>query len=346
MLPTNRPLSGQEIDAVRAAFRQFLREERVTIGDVAKGLGKGFSEATLSQFKNGYAKSSGEKVARAVNQWMEQYAGRVEIELPTDFVETDVAKRILTVADLAIKGGVMGEVIGPSGVGKTKTAEALERIYPGSILIRVNQSTRRNTGVTMAIARKLGVDRRRDVMARMWTIVESLRGSNRPIFIDEAHELSETGAKAIRDIHDETGCPIVLFGTIDLRKIVDDSQRFYGQFNSRIGPRTDVTELANRSNRPKPLFSVDEIVALFQSGKVKLSSDGAAFLADLACIQGLGSLRLCAQLMRLATPLAKRKGSPITRAMLVSIMKQMHGTAWTSIVQRRRDQLPVLAKVG
>ena len=107
-------------------------------------------------------------------------------------------------------------------------------------------------------------------------LIEKLVGTGRPLIIDEAHQLSPTGLELVRDLHDETGCPVILAGTLNLNQSVDDGDVFFGQFSSRVALRYNVCEdLAARpgDGGPQPLHSMDEIRRLCESDKVRFTDD-------------------------------------------------------------------------
>lgn len=346
MLPDNRPLTPDEIAQVARDFRSWIKESRRSIASVARALGAGYSESVLSQFSNALYRGDCEKIARSVNQYIELNTIRGEVEKPKDFVETEVATDILTVARIACTSNGMGVVVGPSGVGKSKCIEALARIYPGAIAIRVMSSTRRAPGLIRDLAAKLGVPMRNTAALAQRGIIETLKGTGRPIFIDEAHQLIDTGLDAVRDIHDEAEVPIVLFGTKTLNDRIIDTQQYFGQFNSRVVARRDVTEAAMRPRNPRPLFTVDEVIKVCAGGKVKLTKDAGDFLTEIACVPGLGGLRIASQIVAIARRLMKGRDS-IDGEMVRRVFRQMHGDAYQQLVTARQQSFrPRMAAAG
>lgn len=345
MLPTDRPLAPNEIEQVARDFGRWLSERRHSLGTIAKKLGEGFSPSVLSQFKSGLYKGDLERVARAVNELMEREERSRELPRPEDFVETEVARRILTVIRTAIDTCGIGLVYGPSGTGKTKTAEAAHRMFSGSVYIRVIQSTRRAPGFVYALGTKLGLTRLSSLQVMQPRVIETLSGSGRPIIIDEAQELNETGMLAVRDIHDAAGVPIILLGTVDVRKKVDDSSQWYGQMASRVIATCDITEYALRPKNPRPLFTIDEIMQIFAGEKLRLTDDGADFLMTIACVPGAGGLRVVEKIVLIASRLPKFRDKPLDSKVLRQIAKQMQGAAYIELL-RERAQRYRLAKVG
>lgn len=345
MLPTDRFLTKAEIEQVALDFSRWLSETGSTILSVSKTLGDGFSAPVLSQFKSGQYRGDVETVARTINQFIERKTRAKEVVRPNGFVETAVAKRILTTARMVIDGLHMGYVYGPSGTGKSMTAEAIRRAYTGSIYIRVVQSTRRGPGFIKAIARQLGLSAKTAFEQSQLMLIEHLHESGRPLLVDEAHQLADSGFEAIRDLHDAAKLPVLMFGTYKLNELLTDTDKHRGQFSSRSVIRCDITEAASRPKNPRPLFTVDEIQELFTSDRLRLTDDGAQFLAELACLQGFGGLRICAAVIRVAASIPDLKGKAVSAKHLISIVRQMHGETYMQLVSNRNEQL-LARKVG
>lgn len=349
MLPTDRRLTPEEINQVARDYKAWLKQTRRSNARVSKALGDGFSETTLSQFSNALFKGDCEKVARGLNEYMERETRTSEVQRPAGWVTTEAANRMLAVIRAAVNGLGMGLITGPAGVGKTMVLTAANKEYTGSILIRVMQSERRCTGLVSSIARILGVPARSTIAITHRLVVEALRGSNKPIFIDEAHKLKHDALEALRDIHDEAGVPIILCGTIDVKKSVQDTDANFGQFSSRIISRVDVAESVltprfgpkGRGQEDVPtLFSVEEVQQLFAAGQLRISDQAIDLLTDVANALGHGCLRLVVKMVQIASMnpkvLAKKE---IDRGVLLAVLRQMHGEAYAELVVERSRQL-------
>lgn len=341
MLPPKGPLSPEQIDQVRQSFIEFTRENNISNTRVSKALGKGFSQATLSKYVNGKDSGDAEGITRAINQWMEDEAQARAVRGPDGFVETDVAVRMLTTIRTAYIQGVIGLIYGPAGVGKTMAAKAAHSKYRNSVYLRMMRGTRRGPGLIMALCDQLGIGARAGLSRNQDALIDALRDSGRLLIIDEVHQAHETALEALRDIHDEAGVPIVLIGTVDALKLVTDTSQYYGQFSSRIGVRCDVTEFALRPKNPKPLYSLDEIMAVFESGKVKLARDGGQYLQMIANVPGLGGLRICDRIMRVIYAMSKLHGRSVGAPHLEEVFRQMHGEAFASLVRARLASRPM-----
>jgi len=349
MLPTDRSLKPDEIAQVARDFKSWLKQTRRSNARVSKALGEGFSESTLSQFTNGLFKGDMEKVARGVNEYMERETRTEQVQRPAGWVATEAANRMLAVGRATVNGRGMGLIVGPAGVGKSMVLEAVKREYTGSVLIRVMQSERRCTGLVSSVARILGVPARSTISITHRLVVDALRGSGKPIFIDEAHKLMHDALEALRDIHDEAGVPIVLCGTVDVKKRVQDTDANFGQFSSRIIARVDIAEPVltprfgpkGRSQDEVPmLFSVEEVRQLFSQGQMRLTDEALDLLTDCANALGHGCLRLVVKMVEIASMNGKAiAAKTIERGLLMAVLKQMHGEAYTELIAERSRQL-------
>lgn len=339
MLPTDRPLTPQEIEQVARDFKRWAKEHRRSFASVSKSLGEGFSPTVLSTFSNSIYKGDAERIARAVNAYMEREGRTADVVKPAGFVTTDVAERILAVVYAAVHARAMGLITGSAGVGKTMTLKAAAQMYPGAIYLRIAQAERRTTGMLTSLATELGVPGRSSVSKIYRLLVEALKGSARPIIIDEAHKCLPDALEALRDLHDEAEVPIILAGTINVKKNVDDYSAHFGQFSSRIVARVDIAEqmVSPRGKGPRQLFSEAEIRRLFEGGQLRLTDDAVDYLVDLANTPGHGHLRLVVRMVELAS-MAKTVASSgrIDARVLRAILRQMHQQAFAELIEDRR----------
>lgn len=337
MLPTNRPLTPEEIAQIGRDVNRFSKETRRSLSSIAKSIG--ISPSHLSTFCNHKSQTGDcEELARKLNEFIDREARRSEQAMPRGFVETNVAERIITAIRTTMNASAMGIAYGPAGVGKSMVAEAAEKMIAGSIALRVMQSTKRGPGLVHVLATKLGVPRVSTFEARQARVVEALKGTGRLILVDEAHQLAVGGIEVLRDIHDAAGVPIFLFGTIDLRKRMEDGTMFFGQLTSRIAVRLEIDAAMTHTRNPRPLFTTDEVMALFAGQQLRITSDGAKFLTDLANTPGLGALRLVKQVVGVAARVARTKGTPITADLLRKVIAQLHDRAYIELAESRGER--------
>lgn len=192
----------------------------------------------------------------------------------------------------------------PAGAGKTyifkALTEELRGVYP-----YCKPATAREFLLSLALALgwKKGDHATRATLSR-W-IVETLSGTRRIIFLDEAHQLGRT-VGVVRSIHDEAGVPIVMAGTADILDQINDRRDGRGQFSSRT-MRYNALDLIRNAEDPRgggphsaagggaggrDLFSVEEVKAFFDSRKIRLAKDALMLLWAIACLPNYGCLRL------------------------------------------------------
>jgi hypothetical protein len=329
-LPQADPIPWEIIARVREDFDFMLGQPGLTMEMIGKALGPGYSRGSLSRFRNCTSREdygpSIDKATRAINEFLELIARRRSSKLPSGFVETDVAKRMLVVIGKTIELASIGLIYADAGRGKSMTLKAASTIYPGSILVRVRQHSRTPTGIIKALAEATNIKAASVSGYRASSrLIDALSGSGRCLLIDEAHQLKHEALETIRDIHDETGCPIILAGTAALNEAVSDHAAFFGQMSSRIALRYNVSEdLASMGpgGGGRPLHSVDEIRELFERDRIRLTDDGRMLLTKIANLPGLGGLRLCAKLVQVAA--SASKGEPVTAELLLRVLRSMN----------------------
>jgi len=159
-------------------------------------------------------------------------------------------------------------------------------------------------------------------------ILDATKGAGRLLMVDEAHRLDRSDLEVLRDLHDEAGMGIVLAGTRDLAQTCFGESEM-GQLSSRIALRIDLVELmAQGGDGGPPLHSVDEIMKMFYSQQVRLSSDAAETLRRIAQVPGLGGLRLCRQLWTVARTAVESQGLDVVDAKLIrSALISLQGKA-------------------
>ncbi|MCB9902538.1 MAG: AAA family ATPase [Planctomycetes bacterium] len=351
MLPQDRKLTAGEIDAVRADLAAFTDPGggKRTQAWVSRNLGAGYSAAVVSGFINGKPNSRDEEIARAVNEMLEIETARAKGVRPTVFVETGVAREILTVCTQARVHLAMGEILGPAGVGKSITLRACAQKIPGSVYLRCSESTAQPLAFLRSLAAAIGVGQTGSMDLVMRRIVDRLSSSGRLLLLDEAQKLSKRTIDVLRDLHDMAEIPIVICGTLLLRDMVNDANIFYGQLSSRIMVRVNLAErFAERGggagrSKPgdhKPLFTVEEVVEALglSQGHLRLTDEAVAYLTSIACAPGLGCLRLCSQLVRALEKMPYYRRNEVTDKSIRRVLRELHGIDMRDQIESRVEQ--------
>lgn len=147
--------------------------------------------------------------------------------------ETDLTRTFRTAVEFVRRTNDCGAVVAESGSGKTRAVAYYLTDNPTAIHIQVttwNHDINAVVSMLFAAAPRGGYDHR---TRRADWIAKQFAGTDRLILVDDAHKLTRPALQYLFDLHDATQCPLVLIGTPELlRKIDDDSQRA-----SRLGYR-------------------------------------------------------------------------------------------------------------
>lgn len=325
----DRTLTDDEIAGVRQIFSEYLSKPGRSIIKVSRALGQGFSQSSLSMFlSNKNEKGDNERIARAINQFCENEARREEAKVPEEFVMTSAAELMFASARMAWTHRQLAMVTGGSGYGKSITAKALLAEFPGSLYHRVNSTSMNGTGLIVDLLTQLRIRLPHARAQQYRDLIEALKGTDRLLLIDEAHRLQASGRTLVRDILDEAEIGIVLFGTDEILETASaDARLNRGQWNSRFISRVNLDSIAE-TTPGTPLFTADQIRAMFAKGKLKLSKDGADILGELAMLPGKGSLRLCRQIMWSISSVPELRENLITAKVVKRVLRELNPGAF------------------
>ncbi|MEK6798002.1 MAG: ATP-binding protein [Planctomycetota bacterium] len=314
MLPNEGALTDAQRRQAMENFAGYVRRVAVTYAEVARQVNRPRTTTIGDLVKGKYTEHSDEHV-RTLNNWIEQHARRQAVKLRGNFVSTKVAEDIHHVARLVRENATIGLVYGPTGIGKTCCAQALHDTTVGSVLVTVIFGGYHPRGLTTLLAQQLGVratpkGKELDyVPTQLERVLSRLKDSHRLIIVDEAHKLNNEAVELLREIHDATGCPILLLATKDLHDRVDrnaDPDR--GQIYSRFEIDRPLTEgRGSRRDSGKALFTIEDIRKLYEQTPIRLSPDAARYLQDVANSLGFGSLRRCRILLTNAARRARKR---------------------------------------
>lgn len=321
-------LSWEWVRRVQTDFTTWLSDNGVSLHDASRKLGRGFSPSVLSTFCSLDSSKryigNRDRIVRGINRFLEQQARTKEAPRPSEWIETDVARRILTVIGETVKARAIGLIYSDAGRGKTMTLEAARDIYAGSILMRVIRGCRAARPFALVLSRELRLVTTGRMLDLQLRLIDALKGTDRVLMIDEAHQLSLDAIEVIRDIHDTCGIPVILAGTKRINDKCSDDHEFFGQLTSRVAYRYDVIEqLESGADNPRPLHSVKEIRQMFESDKVRFTDDGIVTLGHIANLGGFGGLRLCRQIVYAVAAISKDK--PADSRMVLKVLRRMHG---------------------
>ncbi|WP_321402640.1 ATP-binding protein [Maridesulfovibrio sp.] len=154
----------------------------------------------------------------------------------TIFIETsNVTKFNTAISTLeSVDNGEQGFalVYGQAGRGKTETSLTYQA-RNGGIFLRVRQSWTQNAFLT-ALSNKMYLKPARSSAACKDRIIDRLNVEPQTIYVDEADRLHVGRIEDLRDIHDETGVPIVLIGERELHGVLGERRRLWSRVKHSV----------------------------------------------------------------------------------------------------------------
>ena len=325
MIDDKEPLTDARKEDIRLRFREYLERHGITQEQAAAQIG--ISGSTLSPvIKGSYGVSTGKKVddtkhLRTMNNWMELDSRRRNIVSNKQFVEHSVAAEIIAVAEIVAESCGIGVVDGPARIGKSFTLESIagsDRL--GSpILFRIDQAHVRPLPLCRLICENLKLAPTYSFDRLFRLLIEHLKGTKRMLMFDEVERCTYKALEMLRDLHDQTGCPMLLCGKPAIYprlciRTIGDYHEVIDQFSNRIVIRRDLTcRTREHDGKPgEPLFSKDDIRALIKIAQLGISVEPGAvdWLQRRSCCLGLGGFGMIKILLFLAYRVALRMGAP------------------------------------
>lgn len=329
MIREEQEVTRDNAQAVIDLLHEYKKRVRVSDAFIAKSLG--VAPSTLSQVMSFKYAGDWQSIIRDLDRWHADELQRESAHKPTEYVETAVAKEILTVAGFAVKLRTIGLVYGPSGIGKSLALKAVADEFPASVYVSMESAATSPLGVLDAISRALRIDPGMGQSQRILShrIKQTLLNTSRLLIIDEIHKLTDFKNDApfhvLRDLYDGTNkAPQLWCGTTNL---ISYFQRGEGrgreplaQLRRRIGVRRDLLQRTRKGGdggHGERLYNLDEIRAIFRKAKIRLAADATKYLMLLANLPDSGALGACYNLVVMAIEINDGKAI-ITAEMLRS----------------------------
>lgn len=152
------------------------------------------------------------------------------------FIKTDNVLRaweaIMQVED--VQKGQPGLCLFHGSAGRGKTV-AVENYYTlnGGVYLRVWQDWTQNAFM-QALCFKVTGRRVGPTQRCKEAVCESLDNDRRTLFVDEADRLHLARIEDLRDIHDSTGCPVILVGEEELKHLIDQKSRVSSRVTAEV----------------------------------------------------------------------------------------------------------------
>jgi len=318
MLREDQKLKPNQRDDIAARFKTFIDQQGCTQKAAARELD--VSDSVVSEvLRKRDAARMASKVFVRINNWMELTAQRDTIVRSKEFVETSVAQDILSVALIVAETCKIGVIFGPAQIGKSCTLRAIEgeQRFGAPVLIRVMQFNLQPTALLKTLCEKFELSSNGTGDRLFARLVHRLVGTHRMLIFDEAERLHYRSLEAIRDLHDQTDCPVLFAGKPKIYerlgfRDMGEFKEVTDQISGRISIVRDLTARA-RGEHPEPLFSLDDIRKLIHRGGLRLdvSPDALRWLQTRASTLSLGGIGKVLVSLYLACRLASRKGDSV-----------------------------------
>jgi len=339
-------LTAEHIDSVRKTYNEYIFKFSITAATAAKATGIGAS--TLSQWSNSVYGGDNESLARKVNAWIADDARRRDVRVDLPFVPTKVAEDMRTMAKLAYDERCMAALVCPSGAGKTMVLKLLAQEMNGFYIYCHELMTPKEFVQTLAKAVKAATDGM-TIASIINAIVEKIIDSGRPIMLDEGQRLPPAVYGIVRTIHDRSQSPIIIAGTEEILKKINDRSNNAGQFHSRTlrwNAMDYVENVADPDGQKlgRPLFSRAEVKALFAHMPMKLRPETEEMIWAITCLPGYGCVRTVKRILNLAH--RKWPNKAITRNELWAIVSIFYGTQGVYIRTLAEKHAKLFAEVG
>ncbi len=312
--PDNQLKDNQRKDICERVLR-FIEEHGITQASVAREVG--ISSTTISDIlRLRYRGKTGDAQLIKLHNWLELAARRENLLRNRQFVETSVALEILQVATVVAETCKMGVVFGPAQIGETFALTAIEgdQRFGDPVLIRIDESMLRPLPVCRAIASQFELSTNGPFDTLFRRIIKRLAGTKRMLIFDEVERVNYKALEMIRDLHDKTGCPVLLagkpmiFAKLGFREVGDFSE-VTDQLAARVVIRRDLTE-RTRGDHPAPLFTLKDIRKLIGRSdlNLKVTKDAEKWLQERASTLGMGGIGAALVALYLAAKVAFAKG--------------------------------------
>ena len=287
---------------------------KIPLKEVARAIG--YSPGVVSDFCQGKYKGNQGQVAIDLESWLVEEEARRSRPATTQFVWTNVAMAIKSVASYCLDKRKVGMVYGPetSGIGKTTALRAIaQELGPRRCtLLTVEDVDANSSNLLQKILSAMGKDDKGSNAVKYRRIVDHLKGRSHLLILDQIHNLRDAKHDKpfynLMDLFDaETGAQLWC-GTADLvayldrkRQRVSDSS--LTQIRRRIFPVVDLMEgvMGTGGGNGEPLVTVDQVREMFAKNKLRLTQAAARFLAQICNHPDGGSVGLCVQIVEYAT---------------------------------------------
>lgn len=210
-------------EIIRRQIEQIREEDKLTQVRIAAAAG--LHDSALSSFLKGTYKADDSRVRQKLTNWLRIRDMKATIPKP-DYVETAICRQYAWVCSRAHANGVLGLIIGPSGVGKDMAIyEYRRRTGPAVVIVECDglsagkysilRETARALDLRSAVDAKNGYSAQdmRDAVIEKLAASRAAGGGGILLVYNEVHLVDYHAVEMIRRLLDKSGCGGVLVGT-------------------------------------------------------------------------------------------------------------------------------------
>lgn len=195
----------------------------------AVGKSIGFSDSTISRWLDGKYGGDVESLEEKLKDMLDRAAVR-DIDRPKT-VRNSVTREFAAHADRICQSNHFGLIAAASGVGKTTALALYQREHPNCLAATMTTYARDDRALFQELLAQLGASKWNQQTALAGWVMRELRGSNRLIVVDNAHNLTHRAIGALFDLHDLAGVPVCLVAEPEIVAVLKIKPRWF----SRVG---------------------------------------------------------------------------------------------------------------
>lgn len=233
--------------ALVSRFNTFLDTNNMSMSAFARSIG--VSPAAISAFKKGNYKGDNATLSQMIEDYLdsqeEKRAAAPKQNMPI-FSSSDF-KMVNFIIKETIEEREIGLIYGAAGSGKTTALREFAKKHPNAIFIEATAHTNARS-LLDALGKALKISMPRTLNDKIIEIASFLKTADKVLLIDEAEHLPLRALEDLRRIHDFSGVPLVLAGTLMLLNNLRGKNGEYRQLYSRIASKWSMKGLSEEES--------------------------------------------------------------------------------------------------
>lgn len=218
-------------EQLREELKKEMDRRALSQSVVARGAGR--STAAISQWLSGQYKGNVSDLEKRIASYLEGLRDRSATGGDLPFCATSIARRVHQVARICQGDGVIGLVVGDSGIGKTYAVREYRTQHPETIVVDAFHHYR-TKDVMADLHRAVGLSGEGATQKMFRDVVDRLRDSGRLIIVDESEHLNLTTLDMLRRIHDFAGVGVLYVGLPRFREDLRSKPGDYEYIKNRV----------------------------------------------------------------------------------------------------------------